>query len=124
LDDVTRLSLIRTLLAAERNYMAIERTQLSELRTGSTLALIAPTVASALPYFFSSYLVTTYVEIAVYILLTALTIFGIYISVNSYKKLKRAEAVQKLIRSRQREIANEMEITKTYFEDIMAYTVL
>jgi uncharacterized membrane protein YidH (DUF202 family) len=120
LDDNTRLALIRTLFAEERNYIAIERTGLSEFRTGISLAVIAPSIATALPYIFSSYLITIYIEIIIYIILIALTIFGIYVSISSYRLLKRARTVQKKIRSREIEIVNEMELTKKYFKEILS----
>ena len=119
MDDNTRLALIRTLLAVERNYMAIERTHLSGFRTGITLAVIAPTIATALPFLLSS--LHLHIAVTVYILLIVLTIFGLYITIKSYRKLKRAEALQELIRCREREIASETELTKTYFQDIMKY---
>jgi uncharacterized membrane protein YidH (DUF202 family) len=46
LDEQETLAVIRTLLAYERNYQAIERTQLAELRTGLSLALITPPAAA------------------------------------------------------------------------------
>lgn len=99
--------------------MAIERTQLSEFRTGVSLAVIAPTIAGAIQYIFGS--LHVHVSITVYILLIALTIFGIYVSIVSYRKLKKAMALQELIRCREREIANESELTKAYFKDVVLY---
>lgn len=124
LDDKTRLALIRTLLAEERNYIALERTALSELRTGVSLAIIAPSIATALPYIFSSFLITIHIEIIIYILLIAITIFGIYVAVSSYRLLKKARVVQRKIRRREIEIVNEMELTKKYFEEILSYRLL
>jgi uncharacterized membrane protein YidH (DUF202 family) len=119
LDDNLRLALIRTLLAAERNYLAIERTQLSQLRTGLSLAVIPPSAAATLTYAFSFISQTFQLEIILYIFLTALTIAGIYLSVVSYRKLSKTRAIQMLIRKRELEVIAEAESLKHYFKDIL-----
>ncbi len=48
MDEQEVLDVIRTLLGYERNYLAIERTQLAQLRTGITLALVIPPAAATL----------------------------------------------------------------------------
>jgi uncharacterized membrane protein YidH (DUF202 family) len=118
LDDNTRLALIRTLLAAERNYLAIERTQLSQLRTGLSLSVIAPSAAATLTYVFTYFPETALFEVAFYVLLSVLTIFGIYMSFSSYNKLRKTRKIQKIIRKRETEIINETEFTKATFKDI------
>ena len=52
MDEQEVLAVVRTLLAYERNYLSIERTQLAQLRTGLTLALITPPAAATLAYAF------------------------------------------------------------------------
>jgi len=119
LDDTTLLALIRTLLAAERNYLAVERTQLSQLRTGLSLAVIAPSAAATLSYAFSYFPENFQFEIIFYIFLTALTLFGTYMSISSYRKLSETRRVQKIIRNRETEIMAEAEFLKQYFKDIL-----
>ncbi len=120
LDDNTRLALIRTLLAAERNYLAIERTQLSQLRTGLSLAVIAPSAAATLTYFFI-YFPAVQLEIAVYVFLSVLTIFGVYLTIKSYEKLKKTRNIQKTIRKHEVEVMSETEFTNKYLKDILIH---
>jgi uncharacterized membrane protein YidH (DUF202 family) len=119
LDDNIRLALIRTLLAAERNYLAIERTQLSQLRTGLSLAVIPPSVAATLLYAISFIHETFLLEIILYVFLAALTISGVYLSVLSYRKLSKTRAIQMLIHKRELEVIAEAESLKHYFKDIL-----
>ncbi len=52
LDKQEALSVLRTLLAYERNMLSIERTQLAQLRTGLALALVTPTAIATFTYAF------------------------------------------------------------------------
>jgi uncharacterized membrane protein YidH (DUF202 family) len=119
LDDNLRLALIRTLLAAERNYLSIERTQLAQLRTGLSLAVIPPSAAATLSYVISFTPETFRLEIILYIFLTALTISGVYLSVWAYRKLSKTRATQMLIHKRELEVIAEAESLKHYFKDIL-----
>jgi uncharacterized membrane protein YidH (DUF202 family) len=119
LDDNMRLALIRTLLAAERNNLAVERTQLSQLRTGLSLAVIAPSAGATLTYVFS-YFPAFQLEIVAYALLSILTVFGVYMTLGSYSKLKKTRKTRLLIREREMQIINETELTRNYFKEIFA----
>jgi uncharacterized membrane protein YidH (DUF202 family) len=119
LDDNTRLALIRTLLAAERNYLAIERTQLSQLRTGLSLAVIAPSAAATFSFAFTYLPESLQFELVFYIILTGLTIFGVYTTFASLQKLRKTRAVRKIIRIKETEVMSETEFVRNYFEEIL-----
>lgn len=118
MDDNTQLALVRTLLAAERNYLAIERTQLSQLRTGLSLAVLAPSAAATLTLVYSYLPESLNLEVVSSILLSILTIYGIYMSLTSYLKLKKTRATRNLIRERQFKILKQNELVESYFKDI------
>ena len=118
MDENTRLALVRTLLAAERNYLALERTQLSQLRTGLSIAVIAPSVAATLTYVSSYFQETPQYEGVVLFLLMILTVYGIFMALSSYNKLRKTHKIQKLIRKKEIKIINETGVTKSYFEEI------
>ncbi len=119
MDDNTLLALIRTLLAAERNYLAIERTQLSQLRTGLSLAVIAPSATATFSYAFSYFPENFQFEIVIYIFLTALTLFGVYMSISSYRKMSETRRIRKIIHSREKEVMAEAEFLEKYLKDIL-----
>ena len=122
MNDKTRLALIRTLLAEERNYISIQRTALSELRTGISLAIIAPSTAATLTYILNVFVAetTTPIEIIISIISIFLTIFGIYLTIYSYSELKKARAVQRLIRNQEIKLIEGSELTKDYCKDMMS----
>ena len=119
MDDNTQLALIRTLLAAERNYLAIERTQLSQLRTGLSLAVLAPSAAATLTYVYSFLAESFELEVVSFFFLSILTVYGVYMSLRSYLKLRKTRATQKVIRERQVQILKQNKLLENYFEDIL-----
>ena len=122
MDDNTQLALVRTLLAAERNYLAIERTQLSQLRTGLSLAVLAPSAAATLTLVYSYLPESLELEVVFSIFLGILTIYGIYMTLTSYLKLRKTRATQNLIRERQFKILKQNALVESYFKDIFTST--
>ena len=80
MDEQEVLAVVRTLMAYERNYLSIERTQLAQLRTGLTLSLITPPAAATLAYAFDFLPRNYYLSIVVYIFLAIITLYGIWMS--------------------------------------------
>jgi uncharacterized membrane protein YidH (DUF202 family) len=119
IDEQEVLAVVRTLMAYERNYLSIERTQLAQLRTGLTLALITPPAAATLAYAFDFLPRNYYISIIVYIFLIIITCYGIWMSVNSFYKLKDTRRVQSRIRQRQLEVIGKSSLIDTLFEDLL-----
>lgn len=119
MDEQEVLAVVRTLMAYERNYLSIERTQLAQLRTGLTLALITPPAAATLAYAFDFLPRNYYISIIVYIFLIIITCYGIWMSVNSFYKLKDTRRVQSRIRQRQLEVIGKSSLIDTLFEDLL-----
>ena len=113
------LAVIRTLLAYERNYLSIERTQLAQMRTGLTLALVAPPAAATLTYAFEFLPSNTYISMVVYISLAIITLYGIWMSIHSYFGLKETRKIQSKIKKRQLEIIGKSSTVGTLLEDIL-----
>lgn len=118
MDEQEVLAVVRTLLAYERNYLSIERTQLAQLRTGITLALITPPAAATLAYAFDFLPRNYYISIIVYIFLIIITCYGVWMSINSFYKLKDTRRVQSRIRQRQLEVIGKSSLINTLFEDL------
>jgi uncharacterized membrane protein YidH (DUF202 family) len=121
-DEQEVLAVVRTLLAYERNYLSIERTQLAQLRTGLTLALITPPAAATLAYAFDFFPKDYTISVIVYIFLAIITIYGIWMSVSSYFRLKRTRKIQAKINKRQLEIIRKSNSINTLLEDIINET--
>ena len=119
MDEQEVLAVVRTLMAYERNYLSIERTQLAQLRTGLTLSLITPPAAATLAYAFDFLPRNYYISIVVYIFLIIITLYGIWMSINSFYKLKDTRRVQSRIHQRQLEVIGKSRMINTLFEDIL-----
>jgi hypothetical protein len=120
MDEQEVLAIVRTLLAYERNYLSIERTQLAQLRTGLTLSLITPTAAATLAYAFNFLPKNYYVSIVVYIFLILITLYGIWMSLNAYFGLKDTRKIQRKIRERQLEVMEKSSSINALLKDILA----
>jgi hypothetical protein len=118
MDEQEVLAVVRTLLAYERNYLSIERTQLAQLRTGLTLALITPPAAATLAYAFEFLPRNYYVSIVVYIFLALITFYGIWMALNSYFGLKQTRKIQYKIK-RELEVIRKTSGINTLLEDII-----
>ncbi len=119
MDEQEVLAVVRTLMAYERNYLSIERTQLAQLRTGLTLSLITPPAAATLAYAFDFLPKNYYISIIVYIFLIIITCYGVWMSINSFYKLKDTRSVQSRIRQRQLEVIGKSSLIDTLFEDLL-----
>lgn len=113
------LAVLRTLLAYERNYLSIERTQLAQLRTGLTLALITPPAAATLAYAFEFLPRDYYISIIVYIFLAIITLYGIWMSLNSYLGLKQTRRIQHKIQAREHEVIKKSSGINTLLKDVL-----
>ena len=118
LNEQEVLAVIRTLLAYERNYQAIERTQLAQLRTGLSLALITPPATATLAYAFDLLPKDYYISIVVYIFLGVLIIYGVWMSLHSYFELKQIRKIQKKIRDRRLGMEQKSGTIKAFLEDV------
>ena len=120
MDEQEVLAVVRTLMAYERNYLSIERTQLSQLRTGLTLALITPPAAATLAYAFDFFPRNYYISIVVYIFLAVITLYGIWMSLHSYFGLKETRKIRSKIQKRQIEVIGNSSAINTLLEDILS----
>lgn len=120
MDEQEVLAVVRTLLAYERNYLSIERTQLAQLRTGLTLALITPPAAATLAYAFEFLPKNYTISIVIYIFLIIFTLYGIWMSLHAYFGLKETRKIQKIIRKRQLEVVGKSGAINTLLEDILS----
>ncbi len=118
MDEQEALAVIRTLLAYERNYQSIERTQLAQLRTGLSLALIVPPAAATLAYVFEFLPKDYWVSIVVYVFLALIVVYGVWIALTSFFGLRKTRAVQKKILERQKEILEQSGSVKGLLEGI------
>jgi uncharacterized membrane protein YidH (DUF202 family) len=119
MDEQEVLAIVRTLLAYERNYLSIERTQLAQLRTGITMALITPPAAATLAYAFDFLPKDYYVSIVVYIFLILITLYGIWIALRSYFGLKETRKIQSKIQKLQLEVVGNSSTINTLLKDII-----
>jgi uncharacterized membrane protein YidH (DUF202 family) len=120
MDEQEVLAVVRTLLAYERNYLSIERTQLAQLRTGLTLSLITPPAAATLAYAFDFLPKNYYISIVVYIFLILITLYGVWMSLNAYFALKNTRKIQSKIQERQLEVIGNSNAINKLLEDILA----
>ena len=119
MDEQEVLAVVRTLLAYERNYLSIERTQLAQLRTGLTLALITPPAAATLAYAFEFLPRDYYISIVVYIFLAVITIYGIWMALNSYFGLKQTRKIQNKIQKQEVEVIRKSSEISALLEDVL-----
>jgi uncharacterized membrane protein YidH (DUF202 family) len=118
LDEQEALAVIRTLLAYERNYQSIERTQLAQLRTGLSLALIVPPAAATLAYAFE-FLPNDYtVSIIVYFFLAVIVVYGVWIALTAAFALRKTRRIQKKLAERRKQVMAQSKSAKTLFDDI------
>jgi len=118
LDEQETLAVIRTLLAYERNYQSIERTQLAQLRTGLSLALITPAAAATLAYVFEFLPQNLVASVIVYFFLALSVVYGVYMATTSFLGLRKTRKIQKKIRQRQKELVAQSKLAKTLLEDL------
>jgi hypothetical protein len=118
LDEQEALAVIRTLLAYERNYQSIERTQLAQLRTGLSLALITPPAAATLAYAFE-FLPNDYaVSIIVYVFLAVIVVYGVWMAITASFALRKTRRIQRKITARKRRVMEQSSTAKTLLNDI------
>jgi uncharacterized membrane protein YidH (DUF202 family) len=118
LDEQTALATIRTLLAYERNYQSIERTQLAQLRTGLSLALITPPAAATLAYAFELLPNDYFVSVIVYVFLTIIVVYGIWMALTSSLALRKTRRIQKKIIERKRKVTTQSSVAMALFDDL------
>jgi len=118
LDEQETLAVIRTLLAYERNYQAIERTQLAQLRTGLSLVLITPAGAATLAYLFEVLPQNFAASVVVFFFLALIVIYGVWMAVNSFIGLRKTRQVQKKILQRQKEVIEQSNVAKEFLEGL------
>ncbi len=116
MDEQETLAVIRTLLAYERNYQAIERTQLAQLRTGLSLALITPPAAATLAYVFEFLPQNYTASVVVYFFLALIIIYGVWMALASFIGLRKTRQVQKKILQRQKEVIEQSTAAKTFLD--------
>jgi hypothetical protein len=118
LDEQTALAIIRTLLAYERNYQSIERTQLAQLRTGLSLALITPPAAATLAYAFELLPNDYFVSVVVYVFLAAIVVYGIWMALTSSLALRKTRRIQKKIVERKRKVMAQSSAARALLDDL------
>jgi uncharacterized membrane protein YidH (DUF202 family) len=101
IDEQETLAEIRTLLALERNYLAEERTAFAELRTGLTLAVVAPPASVVIAYLLPSFLIEKglFLDILVYTFFAGPTILGIWMGLRSRARLRKVKKKMKVLRN-------------------------
>ena len=119
MDEQEVLAVVRTLLAYERNYLSIERTQLAQLGTGLTLALITPPAAATLAYAFEFLPRDYYISIVVYIFLAVITVYGMWMALNSYFGLKQTRKIQNKIQKQEVEVIRKSSEISALLEDVL-----
>ncbi len=119
MDEQQVLAVIRTLLAYERNYLSIERTQLAQLRTGLTLALITPPATATLAYAFEFFPNDLYVSIIVYVFLIIATSYGVWMTIKAYVGLKKTRRIERKIQQRQLEVLAKSNTVDGLLKDIL-----
>lgn len=118
MDNQETLAVIRTLLAYERNYQSIERTQLAQLRTGLSLALITPPAAATLAYAFE-FLPNNYtVSIIVYFFLTVIVVYGVWMALTASFALRKTRRIQRKITAHKRRVLEQSSTAKSMLSDI------
>jgi hypothetical protein len=122
MDEQEILAVVRTLLAYERNYLSIERTQLAQLRTGLTLSLVTPPAAATLAYVFDFLPKNYYISIVVYIFLAMITLYGIWMALHAYFGLRETRKIQSKIQERQLEVVGKSDAINTLLRDILDKT--
>lgn len=115
------LAIIRTLLALERNYLAMERTGLAQLRTGLALALIGPSATTVLAYIlnFTPFTEPFYIELVAYAFFVIVAFFGIWITYNAYKDVKKIRLVIVKIRAQELDFAEKSTNLSVLIKDIV-----
>ena len=116
LDEQEALALIRTLLAYERNYQSIERTQLAQLRTGLSMALITPPAAATLAYAFEFLPKNYVVSIVVYVFLAVIVVYGVWMALTSFLALRKTRRIQKKIAERKRQVMEQSSTAKALLD--------
>lgn len=118
LDEQEALAVIRTLLAYERNYQSIERTQLAQLRTGLSLALITPPAAATLAYAFEFLPNDNVVSVIVYTFLTLVVAYGVWMAITAFIALRKTRRIQKKIRDRKKRVMGQSKAAEALFDDL------
>ncbi len=119
MDEQEILAVVRTLMAYERNYLSIERTQLAQLRTGLTLALIIPPAAATLQFAFDFFPKNDYIGSVVYIFLGILILYGIWMASHAYFGLKETRKIQNKIKGQELEFMRKSSVFNTILEEIV-----
>lgn len=118
MDEQEALAVIRTLLAYERNYQSIERTQLAQLRTGLSLALIVPPAAATLAYAFEFLPNDNVASVIVYVFLAVVVAYGVYMALTSSIALRKTRRMQTKIAERKKQVMTLSNAAKTFLDDL------
>lgn len=118
MDNQEALAVIRTLLAYERNYQSIERTQLAQLRTGLSMALITPPAAATLAYAFEFLPKDYSVSVVVYVFLAVIVVYGVWISLAAFVALRKTRRIQRKIAQRKNAVMAQSSAAKTLLDDL------
>jgi hypothetical protein len=118
LDEQTALATIRTLLAYERNYQSIERTQLAQLRTGLSLALITPPAAATLAYAFEFLPKDYAVSVVVYAFLAVLVVYGVWMALAAFVALRKTRRIQRKIAERKKQVMAQSSAAKALLDNL------
>jgi uncharacterized membrane protein YidH (DUF202 family) len=116
------LAVVRTLFALERNYLAEERTALSELQAGLALALIGPSATTVLTYVinFTPFSEPYIVELIIYTIFALITIIGIGITYHAYRELRNTRRIIKRIKSKELDYAKKSATFDLLLKDIFS----
>ncbi len=118
MDEQEALAVIRTLLAYERNYQSIERTQLAQLRTGLSLALITPPAAATLAYAFEFLPENYAVSVFVYVFLILIMIYGVWMATAAFIGLRKTRRIQSKIQARKKQVVSQSRAAQTLLQDL------
>ena len=119
LDKQEALSVLRTVLAYERNILSIERTQLAQLRTGLALALITPTAIATFTYAFE-FLPKDYpISILLYILLIIITFYGVAMASTASWNLRKTRQIKKKVKEKRRELLQRSDSIDKLLSDVL-----
>jgi uncharacterized membrane protein YidH (DUF202 family) len=106
-------------LAYERNYQSIERTQLAQLRTGLSFALIAPPAAATLAYAFEFLPKDNVVSVTVYVFLAVIVAYGVWMALAASIALRKTRHIQRKIAERKKQVMAQSVAAKTLLGDLI-----
>ena len=119
LTESVALAQMRTLLAIERNYLAEERTSLAEFRTGLALTLIGPPSGIALLPSLVNDKITNWMLGILYTFVVLATSWGIYMVINSTKKVRKIRKDKKIIHQKEAKLMEQSKEVRDLLFDCM-----